>query len=184
MAFNEVFSAVLTLVTAENPTKETTLPISIQRVYFIDSPGGCGKTFVTRTIQQFPLMRRKNVRTVATSAVKLTPCLSVVQQLRIQGGITPNFNDLNYLGIINHLNVSSTTPTSVTEAPLSHTQTHHSKNRTILRFHITELDPIYHAYPDQRASPKPIQQRWTFYFSSLRVSSNHQLGGSNVYLCA
>ncbi len=39
------------------------------RVFFLDAPGGTGKTFVTRAIHDFFRLREKKVVAVATSAV-------------------------------------------------------------------------------------------------------------------
>ena len=71
-----VFDAVVGAVLPGVSSVDLTAPVSPQamaqrqdRVFFLDAPGGTGKTFVTRAIHDFLRLREKKVVPVATSAV-------------------------------------------------------------------------------------------------------------------
>ena len=72
--FNKVVGAVMPGVSignldgAASSTAPPPLPPS-QRVFFLDAPGGTGKTFVTRAIQAFLNLKGKKIKAVASSAV-------------------------------------------------------------------------------------------------------------------
>ncbi len=68
--FNEVVGTVLPGVMADDLNAAVSRAQStIPKAFFLDAPAGTGKTFVTRAIHAFLLVRSKNVIAVATSAV-------------------------------------------------------------------------------------------------------------------
>ncbi len=71
--FDAVVDCILPGVSSSNleaPVSSQGAPQNAQsRVFFLDAPGGTGKTFVTRAIHDFLRLREKIVVAVATSAI-------------------------------------------------------------------------------------------------------------------
>jgi len=74
--FNAVVGAILPGVSTDNlegasssTAHSPQIASDLHRVFFLDAPGGTGKTFVTRAIQGFLKIRGKQAIAVATSAV-------------------------------------------------------------------------------------------------------------------
>ena len=71
--FNTIIGEILPGVTTENLSAHVKRPFNHQcacsRAYFLDAPGGTGKTFTIRAIQSILKVRKHSVIAVATSAV-------------------------------------------------------------------------------------------------------------------
>ena len=73
LAFNIIVGEILPVVSDDDPYRHVTKPFSHasnrSRGYFLDAPGGTGKTFTIRAIQSMLRMREQKVIAVATPAV-------------------------------------------------------------------------------------------------------------------